>query len=266
MTDNTQGDHPDDSELVAYLDGELPETERGALVARLRVDAALQRRLDYLATGGRPFTAAFGALLTGAPTLRLQGLLAQPRIETAPAGPNRRRLVYVAAGLLVFAAGATLGFGLPLAFRQPDDIVEPVAADGWREVVAEYLTLYTSETLADIPEDAAQQARELSLIAGKLAIGISPEKIALPDLAFKRAQLFDFDGRPLAQIAYLSRHGPVAFCVTKNELPDAGREFEERHGQSIVYWSKGGYAFMLIGRMPKPQLDALAATLEQRVS
>jgi anti-sigma factor RsiW len=172
----------------------------------------------------------------------------------------------LAAGLLIFAAGAMVGFGLPLVAQRSNEIAESAAADGWREIVAEYLTLYTSETLADIPEDAAQRARELSTVADKLTLDISPDKVALPGLAFKRAQLFALDGQPLAQIAYLSSYGPVAFCVIRDDQPDAGREFEERHGQSIVYWSKGGHAFMLIGKVPRSQLETLAATLEQQVS
>jgi len=265
MTDNMQGNLPTDSTLVAYLDGELPETERGELEARLRIDAALKRRLDYLATGARPFADAFDALVTGAPTERLQRNLAQARIKAVAGSWSRRPLATLAAGLLIFAVGAALGFGLLRVVQQPNEIAESVAADAWREVVAEYLTLYTSETLADIPEDAAQRARELSTIAGKLAIDISPDEVALPDLAFKRAQLLDLDGQPLAQIAYLSRFGPVAFCVIKDDQPDAGREFEERHGQRIVYWSKGGHAFMLIGKLPQSQLEALAETLDQRM-
>src|SRR5207248_10153719 len=42
---------------------------------------------------------------------------------------------------------------------------------GWRAVVAEYLTLYTTDTLANIPDDAAVRARELEAVGNKLGAG-----------------------------------------------------------------------------------------------
>src|SRR5262245_5882049 len=177
MTANSQANPPTDAELVAYLDGELPVTERGALEARIQTDAALKARLDYLAGGARPFAEAFDVLLTVAPTERLQSVLAQARIRAASGGPSRRRFAALAAALLIFAAGAAAGLGLRLIIQHLYEVAESTAPDRWRDVVAEYLTLYTSETLADIPEDAAQRARELSTIAGKLALNISAENV-----------------------------------------------------------------------------------------
>ncbi len=274
MTDDTRENQPTDAELVAWLDGELPTAERGALEARLQTDVALKARLDHLAAGGRPFAEAFDTLLAAAPAGRLEDILAQARIRAARGGAmggtrtglGRRRFAAVAAGLLIFAAGAAVGFGLPRVVQRPEEIAETSAASDWREVVAEYLTLYSNETLADIPEDAAQREKELATVAGKLALDMSPDKVALPELTLKRAQLFDLEGRPLAQIAYLSSYGPVAFCVIADDQGDAGREFEERHGRGIVYWSKGGHAFMLIGKVPRPQLEALAARLERQMA
>jgi len=47
---------------------------------------------------------------------------------------------------------------------------------------------------------------------------------------------------------------------------DREPSFEERHGQNIVYWSKRGHAFMLIGDLPRRRLETLAASLAARIA
>ena len=134
-------------------------------------------------------------------------------------------------------------------------------------VVAEYLTLYTRDTLANLPDDRSRHEAELKSVGDKLALGLSVDKVALDGLVLKRSQLFNLDGRPLAQIAYLtSDDGPVSFCIIADAVNDRGPSFEERHGQNIVYWSKRGHAFMLIGDLPRRTLETLAASLAARIA
>lgn len=261
-------DPSSDAELVAYLDGELPADEREAIERRLGADRRLQARLTYLAAGDRPFARSFDALLAGAPSERLRQILVGALATRGArlAGDARRRhrgLARIAAAIFLFLAGAAVGIGLPQLFSPAGDPQH----DGWREAVAEYLTLYTGETLAGIPDDAALRSRELAAVGDKLGVDLTAEKVALPGLALKRSQLFRLDGRPLAQIAYLSPEaGPVAFCIITNGATDEPLRFEERHGKRIVYWSRDGRAFLLIGNLSKAELEALAATLAKRVT
>ncbi len=259
-----------DESLVAYLDGELPAEERRALDETLGRDPALKARLDRLAAGSPRFREAFDLLLQGAPADRLQALLAKAESAAAagraPASRWNRQRAAIAAAIVLFLTGAAVGVGVPLAVQQiagPD--VEK--SHNWRSVVAEYLSLYTRETLAGIPDDQTLRQAELANVGQKLALPLDVGKVVLPDLALKWAQLFQFDGKPLAQIAYLSPNdGPVAFCIIVNGQKDAPPAFEERQGKGIVFWQKGGRGFMLIGAMPKDQLELLATTLAARVA
>jgi hypothetical protein len=84
-------------------------------------------------------------------------------------------------------------------------------------------------------------------------------------MTLKRAQLLEFRGLPLAQIAYRSiSDGPVAFCIIANGKPDIPRTFEARHGWNIEFWNTDGIGYMVIGKVPPETLEALAATLESR--
>ncbi len=269
MTGSPATDIQTDAALVAYLDGELGAAERSALEARLAAEPRLKARLDLLAAGGLASTEEFDLLLAAAPTERLSAALAGVE-ATHTAGQARSsggpwRMLAAAAILAV--AGGLAGFLVARFVPPPPAAIVEAEAPNWRAVVAEYLTLYTRDTLAVIPDDGALRANELAEVGNRLSLALTPQKVSLPDLALKRAQLFQFNGMPLAQIAYLSADdGPVAFCIIANGKPDAPAAFEERLGQNIVFWTKDGRGYMIIGKVPRATLEGLAATLDSRVS
>jgi anti-sigma factor RsiW len=269
----SNADIPRDAELTAFIDGALSPVDREALAKRIAADAELAARLEELRSGGRDFRSAFEVLLAAAPTERLDEILAgatqaasRPFMERR--APDRGRMAFrIAAGFLLFVAGISLGVLLPRVLGSaPTEVAERGPAN-WRSAVAEYLTLYTRDSLAGIPDDAAMRSAELDQAGTRLALGLTPDKVALPGLALKRAQLFEFNGKPLAQIAYLGADdGPVAFCIIVNGAADAAPKFEEREGQNIVFWSKGGRGYLIIGRTPRQNLEALATHLQQAIS
>jgi anti-sigma factor RsiW len=266
-----------DPELLAYIDGVLSPAERQALEARLDGDPALKARLAELAAGGRPFAGAYDLLLRNAPRERLAGAPERARATfaatqqvVAPPRAGRKWLAPLAAAVVLFLAGAAVGVGftnlLPEGEIAGDDESE-ASTDGWRAAVAEYLTLYTRDTLANLSDDKSQHEAELKSVGDKLALSLSVDKVTLAGLALKRSQIFDLDGRPLAQIAYLAPgDGPVAFCIIADAAKDRELSFEERRGKNIVYWSKGGHAFLLIGNLARSTLETLAASLAARVA
>ena len=255
----------DDAMLTAYLDGELVGEERVALEKRFLQEPGVKLRLDQLGRGGRAFGAAYDALLGEAPADRLLAMLSDVtagRAKTALRPPRVRwnSLAALAAALVVFVAGGLAGYNAPIIFHQQGEL------PSWRQVVAEYQGLTTTETLAAIPDNPAAVSQELGLIGSKLAIDLSPDKLALPNAALKRADLFEFRGKPLVQLAYLTpESGPIAFCIIANGRPDAGLAFEEREGLNIVFWTDGGRGYMLIGKAPRAALESYAGDLAARV-
>lgn len=264
----------EDGLLVAYIDGALDPESRAALERRLADEPALRERLDQLAAGGRDFSRAFSLLLDAAPTDRLAAGLARAEAEArarlaARQSVARRRALQIAAAIVLFVAGAAVGLLIA-------DVAGPVVAPtevaeeeqtNWRAAVAEYLTLYTSETLAAMPEDEALKAKELAAVGGKLQLDLTPENVALAGATLKRTQLYSFHDMPLAQISYLSpSDGPLAFCVIANGKPDHDPAFEVREGFNIVYWNKDGRGFLVIGRAPRDDLERLAGALRTRIS
>ncbi len=271
---------PTDAELVAHMDGELAAEKIEWMEGWLARDTELRARYALLARGGRPFREAFDLLLVAAPQAGLEAKLEELPAQTparkvlgmgAPPSqgafpPAWRRWGLIAAGVLLFLSGAVVQRELP-ALREATGIgVGEEAEIEWREAAAEYVSLYTAETLSGIPDDTAPRERELAVVGARLGVALSPSKVSLPGLALKRAQLLQYDGKPLGQIAYLDpKDGALVLCIYVGTDEDKAPATEQRVGLNIVHWSSRGRAFMLIGRMPTPRLQDLASLLSRQL-
>lgn len=261
MTDKTT--IPSDEELTAYLDGELPPAEAARLEARLETDAELAARLEFLSRASLPFAQAFDPLLAQAPKAELEAILSQLSATPAAAPtPSRRRFLGVLAACLVAGVIADRAFiGLSRQLAATDESSE------WRATVADYIALYTPETLAGPVPSLASQADQLSTVEARLGLRLSPEAIALQGVDFKRALLLQYDDQPLAQLAYLDPEtGPLALCIVRSDDGARGPDVESRKGMNVVYWSDKTHAFMLIGHAPLERMKALAGDLRTRLA
>jgi anti-sigma factor RsiW len=269
---------PTDADLVGFLDGELRTLQARWVASWLARDEELQQRLNLLAQGNGALRGAFGALLAEAPQAKLEAMLHDlPGYRAGVTVRSERgswrirrgwpRLALLAAGLAVFVTGAFVDRLVP-EWREAIGI--EVAGDSeaeWREAVAQYMSLYTPETLSAIPDDAIPKERELTAVGAKLGIGLPLAEISLPGLALKRAQILQYDGNPLGQIAYLDpRGGVLALCIYADGHKDSGPTTEQRVGLNIVHWASHGRAFMLVGRKAMPELRELANLLSQRLT
>jgi anti-sigma factor RsiW len=251
----------DDGRLVAYIDKQLDEPDRNALEARLADDPALRERLARLQEGERSFADAFKVLLDAAPIERLEASLAAiapvGEAETSVRTPQRPRLASLAAAaaILLFVAGVVIGrYGFPSGERSHDE--------DWRQAVAEYVSLYTSDTFAALPPPREE---DVAAFGAKLGVDLSLERVKLANLQFKGGVIFTHDGAPLGQLAYVDpTSGPVLFCVIRNSEADAAVETSKRDGFAIASWARGGRGYMLIGRLSQSRTAELANELQRR--
>ncbi|TXI12405.1 MAG: anti-sigma factor [Rhizobium sp.] len=257
---------PTDEQLTAFIDGELDATERERIERWIADDGRVAERFDFLSRSVLPFAAAFEPLLAEAPAAKLDAMLAAiPSTKEADkarvAGIGRRGLLAAVAASFVAAIAidrAVLGIGHRMS--KPDEDSE------WRAVVAEYLSLYTADTLSAPAGDHAQQVAQLNGVGARLGLTLTPEAIAMPDVAFKRAQILNYDSKPLAQIAYLDpKSGPMALCIVQSSRGAAAPDMENRRGMNVVYWSSATHAFMLIGHAPIDRMQQLAADVRARL-
>ncbi|WP_064693900.1 anti-sigma factor family protein [Rhizobium aegyptiacum] len=258
---------PSDEDLTAFIDGELTAEEAARIEAIVKEDDSVAERLDVLARASLPFEQAFAPLLSEAPREKLEAMLAAiPAREgattgSAPAVTRRRFLGALAASLVAGIAidRAAIGIGRRLVPRDENS--------EWRAVVADYISLYTAETLAGPVPGREDQAVQLASLDEKLGLSLSPEAVSLAGVDFKRAQLLQYDGKALAQIAYLDPEtGPMALCIVRSDAGPKEPDLENRKGMNVVYWSNASHAFMLIGHAAADRMTAIADGVRGRVA
>jgi anti-sigma factor RsiW len=258
----------DDANLVALIDGELGQSARGSIEARLASDVGLRDRLVRLQEGGRPFAPALDLLLDEAPVERLRAALTASQGEERPSVRPKSNFslgrVGVAAAIVLFCAGMFVGRFAPIGpgLIPPASQVASDQHEDWRQAVAEYMGLYTLDTFADADPTQHDGLAELS---AKIGLPLTPERVGLAKLQFKGAQIFSFEGAPLGQVAYIDpATGPVLFCIILNHEADAAVKAERREGFAVASWAREGRGYMLIGRLPVNQTAELANSLQRR--
>ena len=245
---------PSDELLVAYLDGELDGEQRRMIEAQIRDEAAVAARLSQLKEGDLPFRSAFDELLREAPNDRLQAMLKSLPDMRKP-GISRRGFLATAASFIVAGVVADRLF---MAWHDAE------GEDGWRISVAEYMVLYTPQTLDNLSTDPNSHAAQLSAVGSQLGIPLTTESVSLPGAQFRRAQILDYEGVLIGQLTYLDpRHGPLALCITGKRPGRAALSTEQRLGLNVVYWSTPSNAFMLIGKNPYEDLEIMARSAQK---
>jgi anti-sigma factor RsiW len=265
-----------DEALVAYLDGELDPAERHHVEAWLAADPAVRERLAALAQASdlvrsayadivdepipqRLIAAARGETATTAAPQDAEILVLRPQQATA-AGPSRRWRVGLAAaaglfGVLFGGVGTYVGMGW-LSGTNPADERQLAAAalnQIWLDNAATTYRLAVNagdNMLVDVP--ASNDPREaLQKISQSL-----PQQMRVPDLKpwglnFRGARLVAVDGRPAAQLVYVTDNkaiGPLTLIIGTSKQPDVSRTFDRRQDLTLLYWRHQGRAYALAGR------------------
>ncbi|VVO70622.1 hypothetical protein PS850_01311 [Pseudomonas fluorescens] len=248
---------PSDEQLVAYLDDQLDPEQRSRIDAAIAEDSLLNLRLQWLARSSLPFKDAYDQAGRQAPVDRLQSMLDSLPSPERPA-MDRRWFLAAAAALVVSGVVADrLFIGWQRGQQQND----------WRALMADYMALYVPQTLDHLPGDEAAQRAQLRTIDARLGLTLVPANLALPRAQFKRAQILEYDGVPMAQVIWIDpAHGPLALCVTRSSSGSRPFAHEHRRGLDVVYWADMEHAWMLIGHNPAAELEDMASLLRTRIS
>jgi anti-sigma factor RsiW len=245
-----------DEELVAYLDGMLDTSRRADIDVALTSDEAVAARLRALDVDTAAIRTAFDLLDTAEPVARLRERLAAAGRVSSKRRWTDLRWQSMAATLLL---GAAMGYGathLIAGGKQTD----------WRTAVADYQVLYTASTLTPLRIDPTAQAAEVERAGNAIGRPITLAALQVAGLDFKRAQILGYHGRPLVQFAYLDRAGtPVAFCAMRTGEADGPVRTTELRGLAAASWTRGGYAFVVIGGTQPEAVQRVATELSLRV-
>jgi anti-sigma factor RsiW len=256
----------DDRLLVAYADGELDAATAAMVEAQLALEPALAGRLAML----RRTAGLLRDALSDGPYVELPPAVA----ERARALLARRRLALAGRWLAPMAAGLAgllIGIGAmslaqldPGAREAPDsDSMSDSMTEQLREVAEYHLVFATErEHLVEIP---AERAGELERWLGaRVGLAFHVPDLSSRGLVFVGGRMLPVDGRPAAQLMYITRSGArVALCFTALAAGAPSRQVIVQDGVRLVGHREGGRLYVVAGPAGEPGLDGLARELPE---
>ncbi len=264
---------PDELTLLSYVDGELPAQRRAEVEAAVAANAELARAVRSLRASRLPYQSAFAqrvvppvpnalrarveelsAVAVASHSLAIEGIEGSGRRQATTGRPGNQWLLGL---LLALVIGLLAGYWGGARTRSPD--VEP-----WVRMVSSYHTMYGRETVVDGGAGSAQTVALKARLSQQLGLNLKVPDLEAEGLRFVRAQQLQFDGRMVLQMVYLPAQGlPIALCLTPAAAqPERALNID---GQQAVTWHASGWAYVLIGQMPLPQLERLRGLLKAPV-
>jgi len=264
---------PDETRLIAYLDGELDEKVQAEVAAWLDHDPALREKAASLAESAVHLRAAFDEVLREPLPSRLvaaaRGVTVvsdskRARFQRAQSGIWRRRLsdrrwlgVSAAASIACLALGTGLGYfaaNAPVFSDNQPTASTNLASTSWLDNIAGYHKLFVAAgpddtALADVPANEAGGDNTRKVVQ-KL-----PPDFRLPNLkpwglVFQGARFLIIEGRPATQLFYTTDNqalGPLTVVVGTSTKPDLAPTFDHRDDVNLLYWRHHGHAYALVG-------------------
>ena len=237
---------PSDEKLVAYLDGELAESERQEIAHRLERDAELRERAAHLGESAAMLRAAFDEVLREPVPERL---LAAARGETgavvdlaAVRAQRWKRVLgdsrwWIGAAAAASLAAFIIGFGVG-GPAGPGIGGAEMASDTFPDNLAGYYKRYVNVG----PDDGAS--------FDKL-----PQNFRLPNLTpwgldFQGARFLMVEGQPAMALVYVTDNkalGPVIVVVANSGKSDRTADFDRRGDINVLRWRHHGHAYALAG-------------------
>jgi anti-sigma factor RsiW len=247
----------DDTLLMAYVDGELPEQERAAVDAAVARSAELAERLAAMQESVLPYRAAFERQVLPPVPPGLRERIEQISASAVGPGPTRRRPYWLALAAS-FAAGAMLCAMLPLLPTQAPMMSHRASVSPWIQAVADYQVLYSRETLTNVREDHSLSEKIVSNLRDSDGMSVSVPDLHGAGLTFKRVLRLSFHQQPVVQMVYMPDRGePIALCVTREPGPDVAPQAQRIGEMNVVVWRRGHLGYALLGKETQSELIAL---------
>lgn len=251
-----------DDAIVAWIDGEMCRADAQHFEEQMRSDEHLSGRTAELMKSNQDYSGAFASLLDDAPLEKMQARLAalpEPHSST-PVGVSRRALIAASVSFLMVGSG--LGYLLRPA-SAPDDENAHI-----RDLEAQYMSLYSVETLLDMDSAPPVLQRGLERAAQDIGMKLQMSQLILQGAELKMVRMLRYETTSIAQIAWINAdYGPMALCISPvDEKTTASLQQEQRHSMNLVWWQDAGYQFVLIGRNPSSHLQSNAEQLQRLIS
>ncbi|MCA1443684.1 anti-sigma factor [Ensifer sp. IC4062] len=247
-----------EDELHAYVDGHLSQPERERIEAWLEghpAPAEEVRQWQAQAAALKSHFASYARSEDSDRTLVATGRAA-PKVGT----PLRDMLRRVAAGLLIFAAGALTGLYAPaiVAPDRPLQIAEE--PDTLPRQAQSAFLIYASEVRHPVEVGANEQGHLATWLGKRLDYALRIPDLSAFGFSLVGGRLVPVNGKAGAMLMYEDGTGQrVTVLLGRNtENRETSFRIASHGGVETFYWIDGGIGYAVTGEVPRELLQKVA--------
>ena len=248
-----------ETELHAYLDGELSPERMAEVAAHLRDDPQTAARLAHYETQRQALHAAFDPLLDEALPSALTRLTAAPAANAALW--QRWRLPQLAAGIALLLLGASAGW-LGHARWQPEPTLAGLPELSRRAAVAH--VVYSPDPRRPVEIAADQEDLLVRWLSKRLGSAVRVPHLGKQGFSLVGGRLLPGGSGPVAQFMYQAANGERLTLYLSGEFsgkPETGFRFAREGEVNVFYWIDGRFGYALSGGIDKAQLARVATAV-----
>ena len=244
-----------ESELHAYLDGELPRAREAEVAAYIASSPELAERLGAYRQNDQALRAHFDPVMDEAVPARLA-----PRRH-----PGLRWLMRYAAVACWVGLGAIGGWFL----HRSTGAEHAPHAPGWAIRAAVAHAVYSPEVRHPVEVGADQEEHLIAWLSKRLAAPVRIPKLNALGYSLVGGRLLPGEQGPAAQFMYQDGQGQRLTLYVRNNR-DARAETAFRFAQDgnvrVFYWIDRGLGLALSGEIPKDELLRVANAAYQQLN
>lgn len=239
----------EDADLHAFVDNELDEERRIRVEAWLADHSADRQKVEAWRQQKRDIRSRFDSVLDEPIPIAIEAALAGGRRV-----PFESRFVRAAAAVLVFAAGAVLGWGGRDFYVDRDQPIQQLV----RQAVGAHV-MYVAEVRHPV-EVAANEPHLVPWLSRRLGHAVLAPRLSEHGFELVGGRLLPDSGGPAAQFMYEDKGGRRVTLYVRTGLqgPDTAFRFAMERDVAAFYWVDGPLGYALIGRVPREQLLTLS--------
>lgn len=243
---------PGDTEMHAYLDGELDAEARAEVEAWLVANPDDAARLDAWRRDRDALAGVHGDVLEAPVPERLQVVLQRKPRKPVPSGAWMR----AAASIVLLLAGAVAGW-------IAHDIAAPVGGEkGFvRNAVGAHM-VFTNERRHAVEVQWGKEQDEKHLVrwlSRRLGRSLNPPSLTDAGFSLVGGRLVADDGGPAAQFMYENKEKNrlTLYIRSARKAENTAFRIASERGLSAFYWIERPYAYALIGKVDRDRLVPL---------
>ncbi len=234
-----------ETELHAYIDGQLDATRHAAVEAYLAANPAEAERVHAYTRQNEQLHALFDSTLD------------EPVPETLRMRPARRAPMRYAALLAAAIMGGVLGWTL----RGEEPLTLSTSLP---QQAALAHVVYAPEVLHPVEVGAREEAHLVSWLSKRLGAPVQAPPLSDAGYELVGGRLLPGEAGPAAQFMYQDARGNRLTLYVRSAA-DGNRETAFRYAQEdkvgVFYWVDGSFGYALSGEIERPQLLRVAESV-----